>query len=126
MPKAKQRRKAAHLQTTHAPTKNGLGLQAQAFLHSLGVVVYISFVSFLMFNVERIFGGQPDTFLAPVAFLLLFTLSAAIVGLLVFGRPIMLYLDGKKREAVEFAATTVGFLFIEAILVFTVLALASL
>lgn len=121
MPKAKSHRKIAHL-----PTKSGPGLQAQAFLHSLGVVAYISFVSFLMFNVERVFGEKEDTFLAPVAFLLLFTLSAAIVGMLVFGRPVMLYLDGKKKEAMNFAGTTVGFLFIEAIFVFIILALASL
>lgn len=126
MPKAKSRRTAAHPQTTHAPAKTGLGLQAQAFLHSLGVVAYIIFVSFLMFNVEKIFGGQEDTILAPVAFLLLFTLSAAIVGLLIFGRPVMLYLDGKKKEALNFAGTTVGFLFIEAIMVFLVLGITSL
>lgn len=126
MPKAKSHRKAAHPQTTHAPAKTELGLQTQAFLHSLGVVAYISFVSFLMFNVEKVFGEKEDTFLAPVAFLLLFTLSAAIVGMLVFGRPVMLYLDGKKKEAMNFAGTTVGFLFIEAIFVFIILALASL
>lgn len=126
MPKAKSRRKASHPQNAHVPTKTGLGLQTQAFLHSLGVVAYIIVVSCLMFNVERIFGGQEDTVLAPVAFLLLFTLSAAIVGLLVFGRPVMLYLDGKKKEAMNFAGTTVGFLFIEALFVFIILALASL
>ncbi len=98
----------------------------QAFLHSLGVVAYISFVSFLMFNAEQLFGGEPDTVLAPVAFLLLFTLSAAVVGLLVFGRPIMLYLDGKKKEAMHFAGATVGFLFIEAIFVFLVIGVMSL
>lgn len=126
MPKAKSRRKAAHPQTAHAPAKTGLGLQTQAFLHSLGVVAYIIVVSCLMFNVERIFGGQEDTVLAPAAFLLLFTLSAAIVGLLVFGRPVMLYLDGKKKEALNFAGTTIGFLFTEAIFIFIIMALASL
>lgn len=126
MPKAKSRRKVVHPQTAHVPAKTGLSLQAQAFLHSFGVVLYIIFVSCLMFNVERTFGGQEDTVLAPVAFLLLFTLSAAIVGLLVFGRPVMLYLDGKKKEALNFAGTTVGFLFIEAIIVFLVLGITSL
>ncbi len=98
----------------------------KAFFHSLGVVAYISFVSFLMFNAERLFGGKPDTVLAPVAFLLLLTLSAAVVGLLVLGRPIMLYLDGKKKEAVHFAATTIGFLFVEAVFIIIILALANL
>jgi hypothetical protein len=37
----------------------------------------------------------------------------------------MLYLDGKKKEAMEFAGATVGFLFIEALIVFIILALGK-
>ena len=98
---------------------------SQAFLHSLGVVGYIVFVAFLMSNGESLFGNIDNTVLGPIAMLLLFTLSAAVMSLLVFGRPVMLYLDGKKKEAMNFAGATVGFLFIEALLVFICLALAS-
>lgn len=98
----------------------------QAFLHSLGVLFYITLIALLMSDLEDSLADKPDTFLAPVGFLLLFTLSAAIVGLLVLGRPVMLYLDGKKKEAVHFATATVGFLFIEAIFVFLIIGVMSL
>lgn len=100
-------------------------IAALAFWHSVGVVAYIILVSLFMSNAEKIFGGQEDTFLAPVAFLLVFTLSAAVVGLLVLGRPVMLYLDGKRREAMNFAGMTIGFLAIEALLIFICLAISN-
>lgn len=105
----------------HVPMSWG----SQAFLHSLGVVGYIIFVAFLMVNGQTLFGNIDNSILGPIAMLLLFTLSAAVMGLLVFGRPAMLYMDGKKKEAMEFVAATVGFLFIEALVVFIALALVS-
>jgi len=113
-------------QKQRAPGNRPLSQNAQAFLHTLAVLAYIGLVAFIMTNGEAIFGGNDNkTVLAPIAFLLLFTLSAAIMGLLIFGRPVMLYLDGKKKEAMEFVAATVGFLFIEAVLVFIVVAIVN-
>ena len=97
----------------------------KAFLHSLGVVAYIIFISFLLVNGDKLFGSLTNSILGPIVYLLLLTLSAALVGLLIFGRPVMLYLDGKKKEAMEFVAATVGFLFAEALIVFILLALLS-
>jgi len=34
----------------------------------------------------------------PIAFLLLFVVSAAITGFLVLGQPVMLYVDNKKQD----------------------------
>jgi len=45
-----------------------------------------------------------------MAMLSLFTLSAAVMGYLFAAEPIMMYLDGKKKEAVNFFFTTVGVL----------------
>ena len=46
----------------------------------------------------------------PLAFLMLFVLSAAIVGLLVFAKPVMMYLEGAKKEAVTLVFYIVAWL----------------
>lgn len=71
---------------------------SRSFVNATGVFVYIALISFLMFNTKTIFNGQ-DNFLAPLFMLLLFVVSAAITGMLVLGKPILLYLDGLKKEA---------------------------
>lgn len=123
MPKSKLKKK-----TTPKPEaiKNqSVSWGVQTLLHSVGVLIYITFVAFLMSNGNLLFGNIDNTIVGPVAMLMLFTLSAAIVGLLVFGRPVMLYLDGKKKDAMNFAGATVGYLFIEALIIFIILALVS-
>lgn len=63
-------------------------------------------------NAERLFGKFENFWGGPVIFLMLFVLSAAIVGALVLGRPILLYLDGAKSEALKFFGYTLGWLFV--------------
>ncbi|MFA4817794.1 MAG: hypothetical protein WC608_03705 [Parcubacteria group bacterium] len=73
-----------------------------AFLLALGEGVYITLVALLMFGIQKLFGAKPDpVIVAPIAFLLLFVISAAISGALILGRPVMLYLDGKKKDALQ-------------------------
>lgn len=84
-------------------------LRSLAFLHAVGVVIYTSLVAVFMQNGEVIFGSA-KTLLVPVVILLLFVLSAAVAGALVLGRPIMLYFDGQKKEAVKMFIWTVGWL----------------
>ena len=91
-----------------------------SFFHSLGVVVYIILVAALIMNGDKLF-NEMNNLLAPIAFLMLFTLSAAIVGLLIFGRPVYMFLNGQKKEALSFMFHTIGFLIIEAIFVFVIL-----
>lgn len=119
-PTKKSTPKPAH--PAHLPVKPNWG--TLAFLHSLGVVVYIVFVAYILQNGEHLF-GKMNNIGGPIAFLLLFTLSAAIVGLLVFGRPVHMYLDGKKKEALSFTFATLGFLFIEALFIFIIMMLMS-
>lgn len=94
----------------------------QGFLFSLGVVAYVILVVIIMFNGNSLFGAM-DNFWGPLAMLLLFIVSAAITGSLVFGWPIYLFLNGMKKEAVTLALYTIGFLFLETILVLFGLAL---
>ena len=86
-------------------------LLSQAFVNSLGVLVYCGIVSYLMTNGNKFF-GQINGVFGAVGFLLLLVLSTAIVGALVLGRPLMLYLDGKKKESLVMFSYTLGILFV--------------
>lgn len=81
-----------------------------SFLNASGTFIYISIIGFFMSNVEKIFGPGPDTFVAPIFVLLLFVISACITSGLVLGKPLMMYLDGQKREAVKLVGYTVVWL----------------
>lgn len=93
-----------------------------AGLNALATTLYITLVaSFLFYVPQRILKDTEDTVFAPIAMLLLFVFSAAMTGLLTLGRPLMWYLDGKKKEAVSLLLTTLGFLFIMMFLAFALL-----
>lgn len=94
-----------------------------SFFYSFGTLVYIILVATILSNGERIFGQVDNTFFGPVAFLLLFTLSAAVVGGLILGKPIMLYLDNKKKEAVWMFLSSAGWLLLYTIIAIIILAL---
>jgi len=89
----------------------------RAFADAIGTTLYIVLVVSFMFSL-RSFPGIEDTPFIPMAMLLLFVCSAAITGFLVFGKPIMLYIDGKKREAVALLGYTLGILFLITIISF--------
>ena len=73
----------------------------QSFLHAFGVLVYVLGVAWFLFNGQSII-GEVNNFWGPALILLLFVLSATIVGLLVLARPVMWYLNSQKSEAVKF------------------------
>ncbi len=77
------------------------------YINALLAALYIAL---LVFGVST-FVDQPDkqaSLLAPIAMLSLLTLSAAVMGYLFVGTPLMLYIDGHKKEAVRFFLKTVG------------------
>ena len=78
-----------------------------AIINSIGVFVYVAIVATIMNNAEKLF-GKTDTVATSIGFLMLFTLSAGIVGSLIVGKPIFMYLDGKKKEAVGLLVWTLG------------------
>lgn len=95
----------------------------QSFLLALGEGIYISLVALLMFSVEKLFGSKPDpVIIAPIALLLLFVVSASISGALILGKPTMLYLDGKKKEAVQLFGLILGWLILFLIIAFSIVA----
>lgn len=98
-------------------------LLKRSLLNSLGVVIYVLIVASFMRYAERSI-GEPDTWLAPFGFLLLFCVSAAVVGSLVFGYPIILFLNGQKQAGVTAAITTIGWLALETVIVLSLIAFA--
>jgi hypothetical protein len=87
--------------------------------HAILVLLYTSGVAWILFNGQRIF-GRVTSFWGPLAVLMLFVVSATIVGSLVLGRLILLYLDGKKNEALRFFDYTVGWLATFTLVVFLI------
>src|SRR3989339_670691 len=89
-----------------------------ALLNSLATVVYVELIVLFMSFMQTRFSSSPETFFIPIAMLLLFVFSAALTGSLVFGKPLMLYLDGKKKDALKLISWTLTFLFL--ILIITI------
>jgi hypothetical protein len=89
----------------------------RAFIDAIGTAAYIILVASFIFSLQ-ILAPKEDMILIPIAMLLLFVCSAAITGFLVFGKPVMLYINGKNREAVSLLAYTIGILFIITLITF--------
>ncbi len=80
-----------------------------AALNAFGTTAYIATVVSLIFYAPKTIDEKATVFL-PMAMLLLFVISASITGSLVFGRPILWYMDGKKKEAIALLIATLAFL----------------
>ena len=91
-------------------------LISYGLLHSLSVLIYTAAVAWFMFNGERFFGNDKN-FTMPLALLLLFVLSATIVGLLVLGHPIYMYLNGHRQEGIKLLFYTIAWLAIITIVI---------
>jgi hypothetical protein len=96
-------------------------LAIRAILNSVGVTVYIFLVSLIMNNGDKLFGASDNNAVAPIAFLLLFIFSALVTGGLILAKPIMLYLDGQKRESLKLLFYTGASLFVLLLIFLTVL-----
>lgn len=76
-------------------------------INSLVASLYIFTITGLM-NWGTSMVSPKDSFIAPVAMISLFTLSAAVMGYLFLYQPIQLYFDNKKKDAVKLFLQTVG------------------
>jgi len=93
-----------------------------SFLQALSVSVYVLIVVTIMNNGERIF-GKANGILGGVAILMLLVVSATICGFLVFGKPIMLFLENQKKESLKLLYLTIGWL---VLFTFIILVIAAL
>lgn len=98
-------------------------LALRALLNSFGVLIYTSLIAAFLANGEKIFGGQDNHFLIPAVMLMLLVLSATITGALVLGKPILLYMENKKSEALKLFFYTIGFMAAITIVALVILAL---
>jgi hypothetical protein len=97
--------------TTHEYLKN-------SFISAAGVLVYTLGLATLLFNSERLLPlpAEPNL-LYPVLAMMTLVISATITGLMVLGRPINLYMNGKRTEAFTLLYYTIGWLIVLAVLV---------
>jgi hypothetical protein len=69
---------------------------------------YIVLVVSVLAFVSQTQGNKPDTFFAPVAFLSLLTLSILVMAYLFFYQPLQLFIEGKKKQAIQLFIQTAG------------------
>lgn len=77
-------------------------------INAISASVYILLIAGTFSLVSKTQGSKPDTFFAPVAALSLLTLSVSVMAYLFFYQPFLLFMDGKKKEAVTLFAQTVS------------------
>lgn len=81
-----------------------------SLLQAFGIAAYCSFVGWIMWNANTIF-GKPNSFIGPAAFLLLFITSAVICALMFLAYPFHLFWDKKQTgKALRLIACTTAWL----------------
>ncbi|HRY82245.1 MAG TPA: hypothetical protein P5232_00855 [Candidatus Moranbacteria bacterium] len=89
----------------------------QSLLLSLGEIIYLLFLSLLMSN-DKFFANEHNSMISFIVVLLLFVFSAAVSGAFVLGKPAMLFLEGKKKEAMELFSYILGWMLIFLVVLF--------
>jgi hypothetical protein len=99
-----------------------------AFTNAFLTALYVSLIAAFLFYVPRISGvNGKDTVLIPVVMLSLLVFSVALVGVLLFGRPMLWYLDGRRKDALSLLFyTLVIFLVITIIFLLALFAISLL
>lgn len=82
-------------------TKNPL---VNALSASGYILIIVTIFNLLSHNLRN----KPDTFGAPLTMLSLFTLSAAVMAFIFLYQPVQLFIEGKKKQAVNLFIRTVG------------------
>lgn len=92
-----------------------------AITHALGAALYIWLVAMFISTVGNIV-GQQDDHLGATLFLTTLVVSVATMGTLIFARPTLWFLDGKKQEAVALLIATIFSLALVGVLIFVLIA----
>jgi hypothetical protein len=92
-----------------------------ALINSLLTAVYIVVISLLIHFLGNNLPEPENSIVPLIAMLLLFVFSAALTGFLVLGRPIIWYIDGKRKQAVSLLLYTLALLFIIIVIAFIIL-----
>lgn len=78
------------------------------FINALVASAYIIVGVLVMTFVSQPMKNKPDTLFAPIVFLSILTLSVAIMAFLFFYQPLILLIEGKKKDALNFLVKTIG------------------
>lgn len=89
-----------------------------AAIDAAATVLYIVLVVQFPVYFEKHSLGQQHGVLVPIFMLMVLVFSASVTGSLVFGRPIVWYLDGKKKEAAQLLGTTLALFFVFMVVAF--------
>ena len=93
-----------------------------ALANALWTALYIILIAIFLSNTSVIFGGDNQkTVLIPIAMLMLFVFSAAVTGSLIFGRPVLWYMENKKKEAMSLLVWTLAIFFVVMVIMFATL-----
>lgn len=94
-----------------------------AVIDALGTATYIVAVATFLNHAQALFGNdEGKSWIIPVAMLSLLVFSVALIGFLMIGRPVLWYVDGRKKEAVALFFWTLGIFFGLTVIAFLVLA----
>ncbi len=77
-------------------------------VNALSAAGYIVLVVSIMTWITAPLKNKPDTLFAPITVLFVLTLSVAVMAFLFFYQPLQLFIEGKKKEAVNLFVKTVG------------------
>lgn len=82
------------------------------YINAVSALAYIVLLVVAMNLAIRFLAPGPDTeetsYIMPIIMLSLFTLSAAVMGYLFLLQPLLLYLDGNKKEGVKLFVQTLA------------------
>ncbi len=87
-----------------------LKLFKTAAINATVTAAYIVLVASALFYAENMNIKEPSV-LIPIFMLMLLVFSATLTGSLMLGKPILWYIDGKKKEALSLLSYTVSIFF---------------
>lgn len=87
-----------------------------AFVTAAYIVLVVLFMNFISGRLP----GDDSNPLTGVTFIMLLVFSVAFVGSAIFGRPVMWYIDGKKKEALALLGGTLGIFLVIFVIVFAI------
>lgn len=96
-------------------------IASRAFIDAILTFLYIVLVASFIYFLGSSFPDSERSIIIPIAMLMLLVFSVALVGSLLFGRPVMLYIDGKKKEAISLLGYTLVIFFVITLFVFLLL-----
>ena len=92
-----------------------MNLYVRGLINAVLALAYIFLASLFVNFIPKLFGPESNGnggILGFSVFLMFFVLSATVMGTLVLGKPVMLYIDGQKKDAVKLLGITIGWMFV--------------